>query len=97
MHPLNSIDGILVQRGDRLFYPAKRQVRAVTQRLTGVALHWRALAVRRHIIAAVVRCVPQVMVKVTSRHGRIRRAPALHQQERAPTFIGGDYKSLSKQ
>ncbi|WP_372528385.1 relaxase/mobilization nuclease domain-containing protein [Piscinibacter sp.] len=77
MNPPSSIDGILVQWGDRLFYPSNRQVRAATPRLTGAALHQRAQEVRRHIIAAVVRRAPQVMVKVTG-GGRGMGAVAAH-------------------
>jgi hypothetical protein len=55
MNPPNSIDGVLVQWGDRLFYPSSRQVRSATPRLTGAALHQRAHDVRRQIIATVVR------------------------------------------
>ena len=65
MNPPNSIASVLVQWGDRLFYPSNRQIRATTPRLTGAALHQRAQDVRRQIVATVVRRAPQVMVKVT--------------------------------
>ena len=77
MSPPNSIDGVLVQWGDRLFYPSNRQVRAATPRLTGAALQQRAQDVRRHIIATVVRRTPQLMVKVTG-GGRGIEAIAAH-------------------
>jgi hypothetical protein len=56
-----SIDGILVQWGERLFYPRNRTVNAWTPRLRGQS---RARAIRSRI-EATVRRAPQVMVKVT--------------------------------
>ena len=56
-----SIDGILVQWGERLFYPRNRIVTAWTPRLRGQS---RASAIRSRI-EATVRRAPQVMVKVT--------------------------------
>ena len=56
-----SIDGILVQWGERLFYPRNRTVAAWTPRLRGQS---RASAIRSRI-EATVRQAPQVMVKVT--------------------------------
>ena len=56
-----SIDGILVQWGERLFYPRNRIVTAWTPRLRGQS---RAAAIRSRIEATVCRA-PQVMVKVT--------------------------------
>ena len=56
-----SIDGVLVQWGERLFYPRNRIVNAWTPRLRGQT---RAAAIRRRI-EATVRRAPQVMVKVT--------------------------------
>ena len=56
-----SIDGILVQWGERLFYPRNRIVNAWTPRLRGQT---RAGAIRNRI-EATVRRAPQVMVKVT--------------------------------
>ncbi len=56
-----SIDGILVQWGERLFYPRNRIVTAWTPRLRGQS---RAAAIRSRI-EATVRRAPQVMVKVT--------------------------------
>lgn len=63
------IDGLLVQWGDRLFYPPNRIVRTSTPRL--------ANAIRRQIAAVVSRRVPQVMVKVTG-GGRGMKAIAAH-------------------
>jgi len=56
-----SIDGMLVQWGERLFYPGNRIVTAWTPRLRGQS---RAAAIRSRI-EATVRRAPQVMVKVT--------------------------------
>ena len=56
-----SIDGVLVQWGERLFYPRNRIVKASTPRLSGLS---RAMAIRSRI-EATVRRAPQVMVKVT--------------------------------
>ena len=55
------IDGVLVQWGERLFYPRNRIVKAWTPRLQGQS---RAMAIRSRI-EATVRRAPQVMVKVT--------------------------------
>ena len=75
-HP-NSLDGVLVQWGERLFYPANRMVRASAPYLTGAWLHERAQSVRRCVAATVVRRAPQVMVKVTG-GGRGMGAIAAH-------------------
>jgi hypothetical protein len=56
-----AIDGVLVQWGERLFYPRSRIVKAWTPRLRGQS---RAMAIRSRI-EATVRRAPQVMVKVT--------------------------------
>jgi hypothetical protein len=56
-----AIDGVLVQWGERLFYPGNRMVKAATPRLHGQS---RARAIRTRI-EATVRRAPQVMVKVT--------------------------------
>jgi hypothetical protein len=70
----HSIDGVLVQWGDRLFYPGNRIVKGQgTPRLTG---RNRAAAIRDRIAAA-VRRAPQVMVKVTG-GGRGMKAIAAH-------------------
>ena len=57
----SSIDGVLAQWGERLFYPRNRIVRTWTPRLRGQS---RAMAIRSRI-EATVRRAPQVMVKVT--------------------------------
>ena len=65
MTPPNTLDGVLVQWGDRLFYPSNRSTKTRTPALTGLPLHERAQALRQRIHATVVRRAPQVMVKVT--------------------------------
>ena len=71
-----SVDGVLVQWGERLFYPGNRIVRSSTPRLSG-SIGTRAAAIRSHITATVVRRAPQVMVKVTG-GGRGMAAIAAH-------------------
>jgi Relaxase/Mobilisation nuclease domain len=73
----SNVDGVLVQWGDRLFYPANRVVRARTPKLTGAGVQERAHAIRQRIHAIVVRRAPQVMVKVTG-GGRGMAAIAAH-------------------
>ena len=70
-------DGVLVQWGDRLFYPVNRVVRARTPKLTGAGIQERAHAIRQRIHAIVFRRAPQVMVKVTG-GGRGMGAIAAH-------------------
>ena len=73
-----TVDGLLVQWGDRLFYPGNRIVRGRQQpKLTGASLKRRADAIRARIEATVVRRAPQVMVKVTG-GGRGIKAIAAH-------------------
>ncbi|MBN8490781.1 MAG: conjugal transfer protein TraS, partial [Burkholderiales bacterium] len=73
-----NIDGVLIQWGDRLFYPGNRIVRTQPPpRLSALAARQRAAAIRERIEATVVRRVPQVMVKVTG-GGRGMRAIAAH-------------------
>ena len=73
----HDIDGVLVQWGDRLFYPGNRIVKSTTQpRLSGFGRS-RAAAIRDRIAATVVRRAPQVMVKVTG-GGRGMKAIAAH-------------------
>ena len=72
-----SIDGVLVQWGERLFYPGNRIVKPQsTPRLDG-ALHRQAAAIRRRIQTTVSRRSVQVMVKVTG-GGRGMAAIAAH-------------------
>ena len=72
-----NIDGVLVQWGERLFYPGNRIVKVAPQpRLMG-SLVQRAARIRARVEATVVRRAPQVMVKVTG-GGRGMRAIAAH-------------------
>ena len=72
----NSLDGVLVQWGDRLFYPGNRMVRPRREpRLHTLAR--RAAAIRERIEATIVRRAPQVVVKVTG-GGRGMKAIAAH-------------------
>src|SRR4051812_12636255 len=74
----DDIDGVLVQWGDRLFYPGNRATKdRPLPRLHGGGALGRAAAVRAHIEATVVRRAPQVMVKVTG-GGRGMKAIAAH-------------------
>ncbi|WP_458233013.1 relaxase/mobilization nuclease domain-containing protein [Roseateles sp. P5_E8] len=76
MTPGPVVDGVLVQWGERLFYPGNRMVKAQpTPRLA--VLNHRKAAVIRQRIEAVVRRAPQVMVKVTA-GGRGMAAIAAH-------------------
>jgi hypothetical protein len=77
MTPGPSIDGVLVQWGERLFYPASRIVKpAHTPRLDTMTRR-KAAVIRQRIAATVVRRAPQVMVKVTG-GGRGMGAIAAH-------------------
>ena len=78
MSPTPDIDGVLVQWGDRLFYPGNRIVKTQPQpKLGTLAARQRAAALRERIAATVVRRAPQVMVKVTG-GGRGMKAIAAH-------------------
>lgn len=73
-----NIDGILIQWGDRLFYPSNRVVKTRPQpKLSASAARQRAAAIRERIEATVVRRAQQVMVKVTG-GGRGMKAIAAH-------------------
>jgi len=73
-----NIDGVLLQWGDRLFYPGNRIVHTRPQpKLSALAARQRAAAIRERIDATVVRRAPQVMVKVTG-GGRGMKAIAAH-------------------
>jgi len=72
-----NIDGVLIQWGDRLFYPGNRIVRTQPPRLSALAARQRAAAIRERIEATVLRRAPQVMVKVTG-GGRGMKAIAAH-------------------
>ena len=73
----SSVDGVLVQWGERLFYPGNRIVRSEqTPRLSALSVGQRAAAVRARL-EATVRRAPQVMVKVSG-GGRGMKAIAAH-------------------
>ena len=72
-----TVDGLLVQWGDRLFYPSNRSKASRTPVLTGAAVQQRAQALRQSIHATVERRATQVMVKVTG-GGRGMGAIAAH-------------------
>ena len=73
-----NIDGVLIQWGDRLFYPDNRIVKTGPPPKLGLSgARQRAAAIRERIEATVVRRAPQVMVKVTG-GGRGMRAIAAH-------------------
>jgi len=76
MNEPSSIDGVLMQWGDRLFYPGNRMVRSRTPKLRAPRGPQSAEAIRSRI-EATVRRVPQVMVKVTG-GGRGIKAIAAH-------------------
>lgn len=71
-----TIDGVLVQWGDRLFYPGNRRVPSPPG-AGGGAKRSRAAHIRVRIAATVARRAPQVMVKVTG-GGRGMGAIAAH-------------------
>ena len=72
-----TIDGLLVQWGDRLFYPSNRMTASRTPVLNDAAIRQRAQMLRQRIRATVERRSPQVMVKVTG-GGRGMGAIAAH-------------------
>jgi len=72
-----AIDGVLVQWGDRLFYPGNRIVKGKEQPKLHISQAQRAAAIRARIETTVVRRAPQVMVKVTG-GGRGMKAIAAH-------------------
>ncbi|MCP5272068.1 MAG: conjugal transfer protein TraS [Burkholderiaceae bacterium] len=73
-----AIDGLLVQWGDRLFYPGNRTVKDRSDpKLRGRSIAQRAARLRERIAATVERRAPQVMVKVTG-GGRGMKAIAAH-------------------
>jgi hypothetical protein len=73
----SSIDGVLVQWGERLFYPRTHIVKVAPLPRLDAATRLRAAAIRRRIAATVTRRAPQVMVKVTG-GGRGMAAIAAH-------------------
>lgn len=73
----STIDGLLVQWGDRLFHPSNRMKASRTPVLGDAAIGQRAQVLRQRIRATVERRAPQVMVKVTG-GGRGMGAIAAH-------------------
>jgi len=77
MNSVTMVDGVLVQWGERLFYPSNRIVKpAPTPRLDTMTRR-KAAMIRRRIEATVTGRAPQVMVKVTG-GGRGMAAIAAH-------------------
>ena len=73
-----NIDGLLIQWGDRLFYPGNRMVKVASQpKSGGSGSRQRAAAIRERIAATVLPRAPQVMVKVTG-GGRGMQAITAH-------------------
>jgi hypothetical protein len=70
-------DGVILQWGDRLFYPGNRMVRSAPEPRLRLSAARRAALLRERIEATVVRRAPQVMVKVTA-GGRGMKAIAAH-------------------
>ncbi len=70
-------DGVLVQWGERLFYPSNRIVKAAPSPRLDTLTRRKAAAIRRRIEATVTGRAPQVMVKVTG-GGRGMAAIAAH-------------------
>jgi hypothetical protein len=72
-----TVDGALVQWGERLFYPPNRIVKSPSTPRLDTLLRRKAAVIRGRIVATVTRCAPQVMVKVTG-GGRGMAAIAAH-------------------
>jgi hypothetical protein len=71
------VDAVLVQWGDRLFYPGNRRVKPTSEARLAPFGGSRAAGIRARIEATIVRRAPQVMVKVTG-GGRGMKAIAAH-------------------
>ncbi len=72
-----SIDGVLVQWGERLFYPRNRIVKPLPPARLDALTQRKAAVIRGRIVATVSRRAAQVMVKVTG-GGRGMAAIAAH-------------------
>lgn len=77
MSAASAVDGVLVQWGDRLFYPGNRLVKVTPAPRLGGSVRSQAAAIRRRIEATVTRRSPQVIVRVTG-GGRGMGAIAAH-------------------
>jgi hypothetical protein len=72
-----TVDGVLVQWGERLFYPSNRIVKPATAPRLDTMTRRKAAVIRQRIETTISRRVPQVMVKVTG-GGRGMAAIAAH-------------------
>jgi hypothetical protein len=72
-----NVDGVLVQWGERLFYPSNRIVKSTPPARLDALTRRKAAVIRGRIVATVSRRAPQVMVKVTG-GGRGMAAIAAH-------------------
>ena len=61
----SSVDHVLVQRRERLFYPASRIVKPMPPARLDTLTRRKAAVIRQRVEATVVRRAPQVMVRVT--------------------------------
>lgn len=77
MNGAQTVDGVLVQWGERLFYPSNRIVKTPSTPRLDTLTRRKAAVIRGRIVATVVRRAPQVMVKVTG-GGRGMNAIAAH-------------------
>lgn len=77
MTTISTVDGVLVQWGERLFYPRNRIVKVAPLPRLDTLVRRQAAVIRRRIEATVTRRAPQVMVKVTG-GGRGMGAIAAH-------------------
>lgn len=77
MTSAQTVDGVLVQWGERLFYPSNRIVKVPPTPRLDTLTRRKAAVIRGRIVATVVRRAPQVMVKVTG-GGRSMNAIAAH-------------------
>lgn len=73
----SSVDGVLVQWGERLFYPGNRIVKPMPPARLDAFVQRKAAVIRGRIVATVSRRAPQVMVKVAG-GGRGMAAIAKH-------------------
>jgi len=64
-NPAPSVDGVLVQWGERLFYPPSRIVKVMPPPRLDAMTRRKAAVVRQRIAATVTRRAPQVMVKAS--------------------------------
>lgn len=77
MNSAQTVDGVLVQWGERLFYPSNRIIKTPSTPRLETLTRRKAAVIRGRIVATVVRRAPQVMVKVTG-GGRGMNAIAAH-------------------